>query len=58
MVSVASRRNSMHADRFHEEHEYERKVRKRKARLIVAAEEAFTHIRRMNGANNSSGNKR
>lgn len=33
--------------RFHEEEEYNRRVRKRRARLIVAAEEAFTHIKRM-----------
>ena len=34
-------------DRFYEEFEHERKVKKRRARLITAAEEAFTHIRRM-----------
>ena len=32
--------------RFYEQEEYERRVRKRKARLVVAAEEAFTHIKR------------
>ena len=36
-----------HNDRFHDEAEYERRVRKRKARLMVATEEAFTHIKRM-----------
>uniref|UniRef100_A0A0B7ADE0 Vang-like protein n=1 Tax=Arion vulgaris TaxID=1028688 RepID=A0A0B7ADE0_9EUPU len=36
-----------HNDRFYDEQEYERKVRKRRARLIVAAEEAFTHIKRL-----------
>lgn len=33
--------------RFYEQEEYERRVKKRRARLIVAAEEAFTHIKRM-----------
>lgn len=36
-----------HNDRFYEELEYERRVRKRKARLVIATEEAFTHIRRL-----------
>lgn len=35
-----------HNDRFYEEQEYERRVRKRRARLLVATEEAFTHIKR------------
>ncbi|CAG2256124.1 vang-like protein 2-B [Mytilus edulis] len=41
------RRDASHNDRFYDELEYERRVRKRKARLMVAAEEAFTHIKRM-----------
>lgn len=36
-----------HNERFYEEYEYERKLKKRKARLVSAAEEAFTHIKRM-----------
>jgi len=36
-----------HNDRFYDEVEYERKVRKRKARLVVAAEEAFTYVKRL-----------
>ncbi|RWS11282.1 vang-like protein 2 [Dinothrombium tinctorium] len=36
-----------HNDRFHEEHEYERRVKKRKARLMTAVEDAFTHIKRV-----------
>ena len=44
MVSVASKGRG---DRLHDEFDYERKVRKRKAKLVSAAEEAFTHIRRM-----------
>lgn len=34
-------------ERFYEEHEYERRVRKRKARLLSATEDAFTHIKRV-----------
>lgn len=41
------RRDASHNDRFYDELEYERRVRKRKARLMVAAEEAFTHIKKM-----------
>ena len=45
---MSSRRGGMsHNERFYEEHEFERRVRKRKARLITAAEEAFTHIKRL-----------
>lgn len=47
MTAHARRRDSGHNERFYEEHEYERRVRKRKARLITAAEEAFTHIKRL-----------
>jgi vang-like len=36
-----------HNERYHEEGEYERKVRKRRARLITSTEESFAHIRRM-----------
>jgi len=42
-----SRRGTSHNERFYEEHEYERRVRKRRARLVAAAEEAFTHIKRL-----------
>ncbi len=34
-------------DRFYEEYEYERRVRKRRARLLTTTEEAFTHISRV-----------
>jgi len=48
VVSTVSKRgHSSHNERFYEEGEYERKVRKRRSRLITAAEESFTHIRRM-----------
>lgn len=46
-AAAARRRDSSHNDRFYDEQEYERRVRKRKARLMVAADEAFTHIKRM-----------
>ncbi|XP_076333181.1 vang-like protein 2 [Tachypleus tridentatus] len=41
------RRDTSHNERFYEECEYERRVKKRKARLITAAEEAFRHIKRL-----------
>uniref|UniRef100_A0A1B0GPM2 Vang-like protein n=1 Tax=Phlebotomus papatasi TaxID=29031 RepID=A0A1B0GPM2_PHLPP len=47
LAAHARRRDSSHNERFYEEHEYERRVKKRKARLITAAEEAFTHIKRV-----------
>ena len=46
VVSVASKGRS-HGDRLFEELEFERKVKKRKARLVAATEDAFTHIKRM-----------
>ena len=46
MVSVASKGRT-HGDRLFEELEFERKVKKRKTRLIAATEDAFTHIKRM-----------
>lgn len=47
LAAHARRRDSSHNERFYEEHEYDRRVKKRRARLITAAEEAFTHIRRI-----------
>ncbi|BFZ13687.1 hypothetical protein BsWGS_16726 [Bradybaena similaris] len=44
---TARRRETGHNDRFYDEQEYERRVRKRRARLLVVTEEAFTHIKRM-----------
>ncbi|RNA18440.1 vang 2 [Brachionus plicatilis] len=43
-------------DRFYEEYEYERRLRKRRARLLTSTEEAFAHIRRYQYDNNSSDN--
>ncbi|TNM93634.1 hypothetical protein fugu_001810 [Takifugu bimaculatus] len=46
-LSAASRRrDNSHNEFYYEEAEMERRVRKRKARLVVAVEEAFTHIKR------------
>lgn len=47
LAAHARRRDSSHNERFYEEHEYDRRVKKRRARLMTAAEEAFTHIRRV-----------
>lgn len=47
LAAQARRRDSSHNERFYEEHDYDRRVRKRKARLITAAEEAFAHIKRL-----------
>ncbi len=58
MVSVASKRGGGgggKGDHHHHHHQHllldeldhDRKVRKRRARLVAAAEEAFTHIRRI-----------
>ncbi|KAK7870201.1 hypothetical protein R5R35_012748 [Gryllus longicercus] len=49
LAAHARRRDSSHNERFYEEHDYERRVKKRRARLITAAEEAFTHIKRLHG---------
>ncbi|KAJ4948313.1 hypothetical protein JOQ06_019849 [Pogonophryne albipinna] len=47
MIAAASRkRDNSHTEYYYEEAEVERRVRKRKARLVVAVEEAFTHIKR------------
>lgn len=47
------RRDSSHNERFYEQTEYDRRVRKRRARLEVATEEAFTHIRRLQPGENA-----
>ncbi|CAK8694886.1 vang-like protein 2 [Clavelina lepadiformis] len=46
IAAVARRRDAGHNERYYEEAEYERRVRKRRARLVAATEDAFTHIRR------------
>ncbi|XP_062866566.1 vang-like protein 1 isoform X2 [Trichomycterus rosablanca] len=47
IAAAARRRDSSHNELYYDEAEHERRVRKRKARLVVAVEEAFTHIRRV-----------
>ncbi|XP_061693261.1 vang-like protein 1 [Syngnathoides biaculeatus] len=48
MIAAAAHcRDSGHNELYYEEAEHERRVRKRKARLVVAVEEAFTHIKHM-----------
>uniref|UniRef100_A0A5S6QJB5 Vang-like protein n=1 Tax=Trichuris muris TaxID=70415 RepID=A0A5S6QJB5_TRIMR len=47
MAAAARKRDSGHNERFYEEMEWERRVRKRKARLLTAAEEAFGHVQRI-----------
>ena len=55
MVSQASKKGGYgsHNERFYEEYEYERKLKKRKSRLVAAAEDAFTHIKRMQSTQQS-----
>uniref|UniRef100_A0A803T2W7 Vang-like protein n=1 Tax=Anolis carolinensis TaxID=28377 RepID=A0A803T2W7_ANOCA len=48
MIAAAAHcRDSSHNELYYEEADYERRVRKRRARLVVAVEEAFTHIKHM-----------
>lgn len=56
LAAQARRRDSSHNERFYEEHDYERRVRKRRARLITAAEEAFAHIKRLHSEIESTPN--
>lgn len=46
MAATARKRDSGHNERFYEELEWERRVKKRKARLVTAAEEGFAHLKR------------
>ncbi|XP_077473911.1 vang-like protein 1 [Stigmatopora argus] len=47
IAAAQKRKDTAHNELYYEEADYERRVRKRKARLVVAVEEAFTHVRRM-----------
>ncbi|XP_062390803.1 vang-like protein 1 isoform X2 [Sardina pilchardus] len=47
IAAAARRRDTSHNELYYEEADHERRVRKRKSRLVVAVEEAFTHVRRM-----------
>nr|XP_047129313.1 vang-like protein 2-B isoform X1 [Hydra vulgaris] len=52
-AAALGRRKEGRNDRFYEELEIDRRVRKRKARLVAAAEEAFGHIARLNAFDTS-----
>ncbi|XP_036374826.1 vang-like protein 2 [Megalops cyprinoides] len=47
IAAAARRRDNSHNELYYEEAELDRRVRKRRARLVVAVEEAFTHIKRL-----------
>lgn len=47
IAATARKRESRHNDRFYEEEEYNRRVKKRRARLTTATEEAFTHVKKL-----------
>uniref|UniRef100_A0A8D0B7M4 Vang-like protein n=1 Tax=Salvator merianae TaxID=96440 RepID=A0A8D0B7M4_SALMN len=47
IAAAAHHRDSSHNELYYEEADHERRVRKRRARLVVAVEEAFTHIKRL-----------
>ncbi|XP_056145431.1 vang-like protein 1 [Lampris incognitus] len=47
VAAAAKRKDNTHNELYYEEADHERRVRKRRARLVVAVEEAFTHVRRM-----------
>ena len=47
IAAAAGRRREGRNDRFYEEQELDRRIKKRKARLVAAAEEAFGHIARL-----------
>ncbi|XP_067116227.1 vang-like protein 1 [Osmerus mordax] len=47
ITAAARRRDASHNELYYEEADHERRVRKRRARLVVAVEEAFTHVRRL-----------
>ncbi|KAG7258394.1 hypothetical protein CRUP_015096, partial [Coryphaenoides rupestris] len=47
IAAAAKRKDSAHNELYYEEADHDRRVRKRRARLVVAVEEAFTHVRRM-----------
>ena len=56
VLAASARSRQGRNDRFYEEAEFERRVRKRKARLVVAAEEAFGHVARMSLEKYNDGN--
>ena len=52
IAASARKRDAGHNDRFYEEQDLERRIKKRRARLIVAAEEAFSHLKRVDDDDN------
>ena len=46
-MSGLNKKELSHNERFYEESEYERRLKKRRAKLVSATEEAFAHIKRM-----------
>ncbi|XP_022521348.1 vang-like protein 1 isoform X1 [Astyanax mexicanus] len=47
MAAAARHKDTSHSELYYEEADHERRVRKRRARLVVAVEEAFTHVQRL-----------
>eukprot|EP00794_Sanderia_malayensis_P011173 gene11173-12348_t len=56
VLAATARRREGRNDRFYEEAEFEKRVKKRRARLLTATEEAFGHVARMNLEKCSDGN--
>jgi len=56
VLAATTRRREGRNERFYEESEFERRVRKRKARLFVATEEAFGHVARITQEKYNDGN--
>ncbi|XP_065567765.1 vang-like protein 2 isoform X1 [Artemia franciscana] len=55
MSTTSRRKESSHNERFYEEYEYERRLKKRRARLFTAADEAFTHVKRFQDQDQGQG---
>jgi vang-like len=51
MLAASKRRESGHNERFYEELDWERRVRKRRCRLLAAADESFAHVKRVDEHN-------
>ncbi|XP_028832852.1 vang-like protein 2 [Denticeps clupeoides] len=47
MAAAVARRRNCHSELYYEQADYERRVRKRKARLVMAVEEAFAQVKRL-----------
>ena len=51
---AAANGNGNYSDRYHDEVDYERRVRRRRARLVAAAEDAFQQVKRLNDQRSKS----